>query len=168
MSSPCCSWADSPTEYLQVQSFYHDICQAKRAWLTFVFRETKGLKVYPFHRQLWKRYVSQCQAFQQLVKSSHTLADWILNNSLSTESIFNQFSVLLKTLNALCVCLKYKHPRSIKRVIRSDKSITSVFPVKSQKCDFGAEHRCRLFATSAGKGLKPMCGTVVMVSLFVF
>jgi hypothetical protein len=43
-------------------------------------------------------------------------------------------------------------PRSIKRVIRSDKPITSVFPVKSQKCDFGAERRCRLFATSAGPG----------------
>jgi hypothetical protein len=75
-------------------------------------------------------------------------------NSWSTESIFNQFSVFLKTLNALCVCLQYKHPRSIKRVIRSGKPITSVFPVKSQQCDFGAEPRCRLFATSAGKGLK--------------
>jgi hypothetical protein len=64
-----------------------------------------------------------------------------------------QFSVFLKTLNALCVCLQYKHPRSIERVIRSDKPITSVFPVKSQKCDFGAEPSCRLFATSAGKGL---------------
>jgi hypothetical protein len=62
--------------------------------------------------------------------------------------------VFLKTSNALCVCLQYKHPRSIKRVIRSDKPITSVFPVKSQKCDFGAEHRCHLFATSAGKRLR--------------
>jgi hypothetical protein len=62
--------------------------------------------------------------------------------------------VFLKTLNALCVCLQYKHPRSIKRVIRSGKPMTLVFPVKSQKCDFGAESRCRLFATSAGKGLK--------------
>jgi hypothetical protein len=51
--------------------------------------------------------------------------------------------------------LQYEHPRSIKRVIRSDKPITSVFPVKSQKCDFGAEPRCRLFATSAGKVLNP-------------
>jgi hypothetical protein len=41
----------------------------------------------------------------------------------------------------------------MKRVIRSDKPITLVFPVKLQKCDFGAEPRCRLFATSAGKGL---------------
>jgi hypothetical protein len=31
--------------------------------------------------------------------------------------------------------------------------VSSVFPVKSQKCDFGAEPRWRLFATSAGKGL---------------
>jgi hypothetical protein len=41
----------------------------------------------------------------------------------------------------------------MKRVIRSDKLITSVFPIKSQKCDFGAEPRCRLFGASAGKGL---------------
>jgi hypothetical protein len=42
-------------------------------------------------------------------------------NFWSTESIFNQFSVFFKTLNAPCVCLQYKHPRSMKRVIRSDK-----------------------------------------------
>jgi hypothetical protein len=45
-------------------------------------------------------------------------------NFWSTESIFNQFSVFLKTLNALCVCLQYKHPRSIKWVIWSDKPVT--------------------------------------------
>jgi hypothetical protein len=78
--------------------------------------------------------LSQCQAFQRLVRSSHTLVNWILNNFRSTESIFNHFSVFLKILNALCVCLQYKHPRSMKRVIRSDKPITSVFPVKSQNC----------------------------------
>jgi hypothetical protein len=99
------------------------------------------------------RCLSQCQAFQRLVRSSHTLVNWMLNNCWSTESIFNQFSVILKTLNALCACLQYKHTRSIIRVIRSDKPITSVFPVKSQKCDSGAEPTCRLFATSAGKGL---------------
>jgi hypothetical protein len=42
----------------------------------------------------------------------------------------------------------------MKRVIRSDKPITSVFPVKSQNCDFGAEPKYRLFATSASKGLR--------------
>jgi hypothetical protein len=31
-------------------------------------------------------------------------------NFWSTESIFNQFSVFLKTLNALCVCLQYNTP----------------------------------------------------------
>jgi hypothetical protein len=41
----------------------------------------------------------------------------------------------------------------MKRVIRSDKPVTSVFPVQSQKCDYGAEPRCRFLATSAGKGL---------------
>jgi hypothetical protein len=41
----------------------------------------------------------------------------------------------------------------MKRVIKSDKPITSVFHVKLQKCDFGVEPRCRLFATLAGKGL---------------
>jgi hypothetical protein len=38
------------------------------------------------------------------------------------------------------VCNKC-YPRSTKRVIRSDKPITSVFPVKSQKCDLGAKPR---------------------------
>jgi hypothetical protein len=38
----------------------------------------------------------------------------------------------------------------------SDKPIPSAFPVKSQKYDFGAEPRCRLFATSAGKGLRKL------------
>jgi hypothetical protein len=98
--------------------------------------------------------LSQCQALHRLVRSSNTLVNWILNNFWSTESIFKHLCVLLKTLNALCVCLQYKHPISIKRVSRSGKPITSVFPVKSQKMrDFGAEPRCRLFATSAGKGL---------------
>jgi hypothetical protein len=77
--------------------------------------------------------LSQCQAFQRFVRSSHTLVNWILNNFWSTESILNQFSVFLKTSNALCVCLQYKHPRSVKSVIRTDKPITLVFPVKSQK-----------------------------------
>jgi hypothetical protein len=45
-------------------------------------------------------------------------------NFWSTESIFNQFSVFLKTLNALCICLQYKHPTSMKRVIKSDKPVT--------------------------------------------
>jgi hypothetical protein len=94
--------------------------------------------------------LSQCQAVQRLVRSSHILIISILINVWSTESIFNQFSVFLKTWNALCVCLAYEHPRSIERVIRSAKSITSV---KSQKCDFGAEPRFRLYATSAEKGL---------------
>jgi hypothetical protein len=71
----------------------------------------------------------------------------------STESIFNQFSVFLKTLNALCVCLQYKHPRSIKRVIRSDKPVTLLLLFWSHKCDFGAEPRSRIIATSAVKGL---------------
>jgi hypothetical protein len=83
--------------------------------------------------------LSQCQAFQRLVRSSHSLVNWILKNFWSAESIFNQFSVFLKTLNAICVCLQYKHPRSMKRVIRTDKPTTSIVPVKSQKCDFGAE-----------------------------
>jgi hypothetical protein len=74
-------------------------------------------------------------------------------NFWSTESIFNQFSMFLKTLNALCVCLQYKHPRSIKRVIRSDKPVTLLLLLWSHKCDFGAEPRSRIIATSAVKGL---------------
>jgi hypothetical protein len=75
-------------------------------------------------------------------------------NFWSTESIFNQLSVLLKTLNALCVCLQYKHPRSMKRVIRSDKPVTLLLLFWSHKCDNGAEPRSRIIATSAVKGLK--------------
>jgi hypothetical protein len=60
-------------------------------------------------------------------------------NFWSTESIFNQFSVFLKTLNALCVCLQYKHARSIKRVIRSDKPVTLLLLFWLQLCDFGSE-----------------------------
>jgi hypothetical protein len=74
-------------------------------------------------------------------------------NFWSFESIFNQFSVLLKILNALCVWLQYKHPKSIKRVIRSDKPITLLLLLWSHKCDFGAEPRSRIIATSAVKGL---------------
>jgi hypothetical protein len=37
--------------------------------------------------------LSQCQAFQRLLRSSHTLVNEILNNFRSTELIFNQFSV---------------------------------------------------------------------------
>jgi hypothetical protein len=48
-------------------------------------------------------------------------------NFWSTKSIFNQFSVFVKTLNALCVCLQYKHLRSMKRVIRSNKPVTLLF-----------------------------------------
>jgi hypothetical protein len=73
-------------------------------------------------------------------------------NFWSTESIFNHFSVFLKTLNALCVCLQHKHTRSVRRVIRSDKRVTLLL-LWSHKCDFGAEPRSRIIATSAVKGL---------------
>jgi hypothetical protein len=74
-------------------------------------------------------------------------------NFLSTESILNQFSVFLKTLNAICVCLQYKHPRSMKRVIRSDKPVTLLLLFWSHKCDIGAEPRSRIIASSAVEGL---------------
>jgi hypothetical protein len=60
--------------------------------------------------------------------------------------------VFLKTLNALCVCLQNKHPRSMKRVIRLDKPVTVLLVLWSHKCDFGAEPRSRIIATSAVKG----------------
>jgi hypothetical protein len=74
-------------------------------------------------------------------------------NFWSTESIFNPFSVFLKPLNALFVCLQYKHPRSMKRVIRSDNPVTLLLLLWSHKCDIGAEPRSCIFATSAVKGL---------------
>jgi hypothetical protein len=40
------------------------------------------------------------------------------------------------------------------RVFRSDKPVTLVYPLRSHKCDNGAEPRCRIIATSAVKGLK--------------
>jgi hypothetical protein len=81
-------------------------------------------------------------------------------NFSSTESIFNQFSVFLKILNALCVCLQYKHPRSIKRVIRSGKPVTLLLLLWSHKCDFGAEPRSRIIVTLAVKGLTPVTPTL--------
>jgi hypothetical protein len=49
-------------------------------------------------------------------------------NFWTTESIFNQFSVFLKTLNALCVCLQYKHPRSMKESLgQTSQSLRSTF-----------------------------------------
>jgi hypothetical protein len=86
-------------------------------------------------------------------------------NFWSTESIFNPFSVFLKTLNALCVCLQYKHPRSTKRVIRSDKPVTLLLPFWSHKCDIGAEPRSRIIATSAVKGLNSFVKFVFSVFL---
>jgi hypothetical protein len=53
--------------------------------------------------------------------------------------------------------LQYKHPRSIKRTIRSDKPITSVFPVSdfdaepynmSLICDIGRERVEAIFLKS--------------------
>jgi hypothetical protein len=100
------------------------------------------------------QWLSQCQAFQRLVRSSQYSSQL---NFWSTESIFNQFSVFLKTLNVLCVCLQYKHPRSIKRVIRSDKPVTLLLLLWSHKCNFGTEPRSRIIATSAVKGLICCC-----------
>jgi hypothetical protein len=77
-------------------------------------------------------------------------------NFWSTEPIFNQFSVFLKPLNALCVCLQYKHARSIKRIIRSGKPVTLLLLLWSHKCDFGAKLKSRIIATSAVKVLN-MC-----------
>jgi hypothetical protein len=57
--------------------------------------------------------------------------------------------VFLKTLNALCVCLQYEHPRSMKRVIRSDKPVTLLLLFWSHKCDVGAEPRSRIIATGS-------------------
>jgi hypothetical protein len=62
--------------------------------------------------------------------------------------------VFLKTMNALCVCLQYKHPRSIERVIKSDKPVTLLLLLWSHKCDFGAEPRSCIIATSAMKGFR--------------
>jgi hypothetical protein len=95
------------------------------------------------------QWLFQCQAFQRREKFPHCSQ----LNFWSTELIFNQFSVFLKTLNALYVCLQYKHPRSIKRVIRSDKPITLLLLLWSHKCDFGAGPWSRIIATSAVKGL---------------
>jgi hypothetical protein len=58
----------------------------------------------------------------------------------------------------------------MERVNRSDKPITSVFPVKSQKCEFGAEPRCRLIATSAGNRLtrNDMCELIDVLTAHLF
>jgi hypothetical protein len=56
-----------------------------------------------------------------------------------TFDLLNRFSISLVCFWTLCVYLQYKHPRSTKRDMRSDKPITSVFPVRSHKCDIGRE-----------------------------
>jgi hypothetical protein len=61
--------------------------------------------------------------------------------------------------------LQYKHPRSVERVIRSDKPVTLLLLLWSPKCDFGAEPRSRIIATSAVKGLK---STYLQIALFFF
>jgi hypothetical protein len=45
--------------------------------------------------------------------------------------------------------LQYKHPRSINRVIRSDKPVTLLLLLWSHKCDFSAEPRSRIIATGS-------------------
>jgi hypothetical protein len=90
-------------------------------------------------------------------------------NFWSTESIFNQFSVVLKILNALCVCLQYKHPRSMERVIRSDKPVTLLLLLWSHKCDIGAEPRSCIIVTSAVKGLSMyliLVGSFIITTLY--
>jgi hypothetical protein len=55
----------------------------------------------------------------------------------------------------------------MKRVIGSDKPVTLLLLLWSQKCDFGAEPRSRIIATSAVKGY--VCGeATLLVLLFVF
>jgi hypothetical protein len=58
--------------------------------------------------------------------------------------------VFLRTVNALCVCLHNKHPRSIKE---SSGQTSQSFQSTPHKCDFGAEPRSRIIVTSAVKGL---------------
>jgi hypothetical protein len=43
----------------------------------------------------------------------------------------------------------------MKRVIRSNKPVTLLLLLWSHKCDFGAEPKSRIIATSAVKGLRP-------------
>jgi hypothetical protein len=109
----------------------------------------------PFHCQLWKRNDSLSARRSSVLWEVPIYSSQL--NFWSTESIFNQFSVFLKTFNALCVCLQYNYPRSMKRVIRSDKPVTLLLLFWSHKCDFGAEPRSRIIATSAVKGLMKDC-----------
>jgi hypothetical protein len=49
----------------------------------------------------------------------------------------------------------------MKRVIRSDKPVTLLLLLWSHKCDFGAEPRSRIIATSAVKGLHLCLSTII-------
>jgi hypothetical protein len=53
----------------------------------------------------------------------------------------------------------------MKRVIRSDNPVTYLLLLWSHKCDFGAEPRNRIIATSAVKGLNDL-GIFRKTSLF--
>jgi hypothetical protein len=62
--------------------------------------------------------LSQCQAFQCLVRSSHTLVNWILNNFWSTESIdFHSVECVFENIECPLhlFAIQYKHSRSIKK-----------------------------------------------------
>jgi hypothetical protein len=118
----------APTLYFQNNLCLLSTCSLCWFFFSVVLQNVPLQPLLPFHRQLWKHNVSLSVSWRS---SALWEVNLILNNFWSTESYFNQFSEFLKTLNALCICLKYKHPWSMKRVIRSDKQIS--FPCQVEK-----------------------------------
>jgi hypothetical protein len=56
----------------------------------------------------------------------------------------------------------------MQRVIRSDKPVTVLLLLWSHKCDFGAEPRSRIIATSAVKGLIIYFTIYLFIFIFFF
>jgi hypothetical protein len=95
------------------------------------------------------QWLSQCQAFQHLVRSSHTLVNW-------TFDLLNRFSISLacfwKHWMLFASVCNINTPGQWKESLdQTSQSLCSSF--WSHKCDFGAEPRSRIIATSAVKGL---------------
>jgi hypothetical protein len=98
------------------------------------------------------QWLSQCHAFQRLVRSSHTLVNW-------TFDLLNRFSNSLASLWKhwmlfTSVCNTNTSGQWKESIGQTSQSLCSSFSGRiSHKCDFGAEPRSRIIATSAVKGL---------------
>jgi hypothetical protein len=105
----------------------------KHAKLHQKFDQKNCLKLYQTSLHLFNPFTASCENAMTLSvpgvpASCEKFPHSSQLNFWSTESIFNQFSVFLKILNALCVCLQYKHPNQWKESLgQTSQSLCSSF-----------------------------------------